>query len=609
MKRWWIFLLVSFCSVADLAAQASDTDFRFSYALPRGNQTAILPDGVITFPDTAVNVANPTLSQITSVTFVILNKGTQPGTVNNITATGGPFKVSSVPLLPAVVQPNQSLTFNIEFQPLQLGHAGGVLRIDLARAQSFNLEGNGIGAVLAYDFITSSTRSVLPNDTLIMPQANIGEKTTATIRVRNTGNFEAIISVIASSQPSFPLDNVPFLPLTLRIGESVIFNINFVPATAGALTSSLRIGDATFSLSGLGIGSTFTYTAIVGSASTTLVSNSTVIFTLTQVGSTSVAQIVINNTGNTAAFINSISTAGPAGNVFTLTNLPVLPVKIDNNATVSFGVVFAPVILGQATGTLRIDSQTFNLSGVGDTPPALPVVTFGGTGPTVDAAQQVGVTVSLGSSYPVQLNGKLILTFSPTADVFSDDPAIAFASGGRTVNFIVPANSRNAVFGLSDAQIRLQTGTVTGTITVAATFTTDGGINLTATSVPATSILVRPSAPRISSVQLANRTASAFTVLITGYSPTRSVNAMGFKFTAAVDPSNPDLKLDTTSLDLPVNGPFSVWYQSSPSQSFGSLFTTAVTFNVRGNIEAIESLAVTMTNSVGTSNSSSVALK
>jgi hypothetical protein len=165
------------------------------------------------------------------------------------------------------------------------------------------------------------------------------------------------------------------------------------------------------------------------------------------------------------------------------------------------------------------------------------------------------------------------------------------------------------VFGLSDSQIRFQTGTVAGNITLAATFATDGGINLTATSVPATTILVRPAAPRISSVQLASRTTAAFTVVITGYSPTRSVNTMDFTFTPFVDPNNKDLKLDTTSAILTVSGPFGVWYQSAASQTFGSLFTATVTFNVRGNIEAIQSLAVTMTNNVGTSNSGSVALR
>jgi HYDIN/CFA65/VesB family protein len=611
MTRYLLFLFLMVGLAADLSAQALDSDFRFSYSPPKGNQTAVIPDGSVVFPDTTVNLANPNLSQINTASFVITNRGSVPGNVNNITVSGGPFKVNSVPLLPTTLQPNQTLTFNIDFQPSQIGHVLGALRIDLQRPVNFTLDGNGVGPSLAYDFtVGGSTRTVSTIDTLTMPQTNLGEKSTATMRIRNVGNSDATISALASSHASFTLDNVPFLPFTLPAGASTSFNINFAPTLAGTLSASLKIGDVTFSLSGVGLGATLTYTSVVGSASSALATNGTVIFTLTRVGFSSSAQIQITNTGNATAFINSVSVAGPANGVFALTNLPALPIKVDSGAVVSFNLAFAPVALGQAAGTLRIDSQTFNLSGVGDAPPSLPGVSFSGISSAVDAAQQIGVGITLDNPYPVQLDGKLTLSFSSAAEVFGDDPAIAFASGGRTVNFTVPANSRNAVFGLSDSQIRFQTGTVAGNITLTATFATSaGGINLTTANAPATNISVRSSAPRVTSVQLVGRTASTFTIVITGYSPSRSLTAMDFTFTPYVDPTNKDLKLDTTTFNLPVSGPFSVWYLSSASQPFGSLFTATITFNVHGNIDAISSLSTTMTNSAGISNSRSVTLR
>jgi hypothetical protein len=464
--------------------------------------------------------------------------------------------------------------------------------------------------VLAYDFITTATQTVTPNDTLTLPQTNVGDTTTVTMRVRNTGNSDATVSFLASSDPLFALSNVPFLPLTLSAGNAITFTINFAPSQPGTFTARLRIGNDSFNLSAVAVGVSLTYTAVVGSASTTLGTNGTVFFTPAQVGLTSSAQVQISNTGNAAAFVNSISVTGPATGVFTLPSLPALPIKVNGGATVSFEIDFAPVTVGQATGSLKIDSRNFNLSGSGNPPPPLPNVSFTGSGTSVDAAQQIGVGISLDNPYPVQLDGKLTLTFAPTADVFSDDPAIAFAAGGRTVNFIVPANSKNAVFGLSDSLIRFQTGTVAGTITLSATFATDaGGINLTTGVAPATNILVRPSAPRITSVQLSARTSSTITVLVTGYSPTRSANTLAFVFTPYVDPTNPNLQLATTKLNLAADGPFGVWYRSAASQPFGSLFTATVTFNVSGDIEAVQSLAVTLSNNLGMSNSGSVALR
>ena len=614
MKRHLLLFLFVLSVRTSLFAQAPDPDFNFSYTLlPKGNQTFILPDGSIVFPDTTVNVANPNQSQTNSATFVVTNRANRAITLNNVSSVTDVFKLSGLPILPATLALNQSLTFTITFQPVQLGVSTGTLHMDFAlrAGVNFSLTGNGTGPVLAYDFITdSSTQTVLPNDTLTLPQANAGDKSTATMRVRNTGNADAIINFLASSDSLFVLSNVPFLPLTLPAGGSINFTISFTPVQPGAFNARLRIGDASFNLSGVGVGVSLTYTAVIGSASTVLGSNGTLIFTPTQVGSASSAVVQINNTGNTATFINSISVVGPATGVFTLPNLPPMPVKIESGATISFGIAFAPIALGQTTGSLRIDNRTFSLAGSGDPPPPLPGVSFSGFSTAVDAAQQISVGITLDNPYPVQLDGKLTLTFAPTADVFSDDPAIAFASGGRTVNFIVPANSRSAVFGISDNRIRLQTGTVAGAITLAATFATDaGGINLTTGVAPASTISVRPSAPRISSVQLASRTASAITVMITGYSPTRSADSMTFTFTPYVDPNNKDLKLETTKLNMAVDGPFSVWYRSAASQSFGSLFTATVTFSIFGSVEAIQSLGVTMSNSLGSSNTGAVALK
>src|SRR5438045_185786 len=100
MKRHLMLVLLALCSATSLLAQSQDADFGFSYTLlPKGNQTSIVPDGTIAFPDALVNPANPTQGQTNSATFVVTNRSTRVLAVNNITAVGGVFKVSSVPLL------------------------------------------------------------------------------------------------------------------------------------------------------------------------------------------------------------------------------------------------------------------------------------------------------------------------------------------------------------------------------------------------------------------------------------------------------------------------------------------------------------------------------
>src|SRR5438093_6546362 len=363
MMRYLVSLVFILSLATGLFAQTPDPDFSFSYTLqPKGNQTFVLPDGTITFPDTTFNATSPTLSQINSATFVVTNHANRTIAISNIGSNVAAFALSGLSIFPVTLAVNQSFTFTINFQPSQLGLATGTLHFDFAfrSGVNFALAGNGVGPVLVYEYNNGTrSRTVLANDTLALPDTNIGDKTTVAMTVRNTGNADATINFLASSDPIFALTNVPFLPYTLAAGTSISFNINFSPMQAATFTARLRIGNDSFDLSAVGVGTTLAFTSVVGSASTPLGDNGAVIFTPTQVGATSTAQVQISNTGNTVAFINSISPTGPATDVFTLPRLPVLPLKVDPGATVTFTVGFAPVVVGQTTGSLRIDSRIF----------------------------------------------------------------------------------------------------------------------------------------------------------------------------------------------------------------------------------------------------------
>ena len=96
--------------------------------------------------------------------------------------------------------------------------------------------------------------------------------------------------------------------------------------------------------------------------------------------------------------------------------------------------------------------------------PPLPSVSIDGLPDPTNAADQPVFSVSLATSYPVQLTGTIVVSFAADAEVAIDDSSIQFPTGGRTVNFTIPAGSTTAVF--STSQMALQTGTVAGTITL-----------------------------------------------------------------------------------------------------------------------------------------------
>ena len=207
------------------------------------------------------------------------------------------------------------------------------------------------------------------------------------------------------------------------------------------------------------------------------------------------------------------------------------------------------------------------------------------------------------------MSGTLTLAFN--SDVFANDPAVQFASGGRTVNFTIPAGSRDAVFANNATTMRLQTGTVAGSITIAPSFSTDGGINLTPANPPPLNLTVAPSAPRLLSVQLTGKTASGFSLLVTGFATSRAITQIDLQFTPLAGEN-----VSTTRLSLNVEPSFVAWYQNAASVPFGSLFTATLPFTLAGDvknvtnvIDTLQSAQVTLINRQGSSAPRSVDLK
>ena len=232
--------------------------------------------------------------------------------------------------------------------------------------------------------------------------------------------------------------------------------------------------------------------------------------------------------------------------------------------------------------------------------PALPAVSIQGLEANVNPVQQPQVVVALASAFPVAITGRLTLTFTSDAANPADDPSVQFSTGGRTVSFTIPAGQTRAVF--PSTTLAIQTGTVAGRIVVTAQFTA-AGVDITPTPAPSQTSIVRAAAPVISSVR-ATRTAGGIEVVVTGFSTPRQVTQAVFRFTASGVGT-----LQTTELTVPLDSVFTTWYRSSASAQFGSSFSYTQPFTVTGNVAAIGSVSVTLTNAQGSSQAMSAAIQ
>jgi len=224
--------------------------------------------------------------------------------------------------------------------------------------------------------------------------------------------------------------------------------------------------------------------------------------------------------------------------------------------------------------------------------PTTPIVSITGLADTISPAQQPGFDIQLSSAYWRDITGSVTLTFAPNAVNQSDDPSIQFSTGGRTLNFTIPAGQTTASWPSPPA---VQTGTVAGQLQLTLRFSA-GGQDITPLFVPVRLVTIAKAAPQIDSVQMV-RTTDGFQVQITGYSTPREVTQAAFEFTTAQGGNS-----QTIPVTVSVNSNFTTWYTGESATQYGSAFLYTQPFTVQqGNVSVIASVSVTLANATGTS--------
>jgi len=579
--------------------QGAAPSFTLSYILQTNqNVIPLQPGGTIPFPGTPVGTTAQAALNIT-------NTGSGPGVVTGISIDSGAFRLQGIPLLPANVPAGQTIQVLVFYTPTAVGSNSGQITITFPSGPSVtvNVTGTGIAPSFTYQLLTTTPPSAItPPGPITFPSVNVGQTSSVSLRVLNSGSASGTINSISLAPQAFQLATPIQLPQTLAPNASLTLTINFTPPQPGAVTGTLIVNSDTFNLTGTGLGSQLVYSYLTNGTSITLgASNPSVIFSPVQVTQSQHLTFDVKNSGTSATTISDIGVTPPNG-PYSISGVPSLPVTLAPNADFQLGITFTPTTVGYSNGTLMLDNTSIALVGSGTEPPPLPAYTISGPSGNATPMTQPTVGLSLSNPYPVAVSGTLAIGVSGTLPA---DQAVQFATGGTTASFVIPANQTAAEFGSQGTQIGLQTGTVAGTITLTPSFNTQAGnIPLTPNTPATLQFAVAPSQPQLIAIQFTGLSSAGFTIQATGFSTTRSLKSAAVQLTAAKGYSLP-----TSQFTIDLSQISNVWFESTASKAFGGEFTVSIPFTFQGLtttqsvLNAITAVSVTVSNSLGTSNS------
>jgi hypothetical protein len=585
--------------------QGFTPSFSLSYILQTDqNVVSLQPGGTIPFKPTLINTAAQALLNITNV-------GTGAGQVTNITIVGSAFKLAGLPLFPASVAAGANLQLAINYSPTAVGNDTGQIQITLdpQTTITINLQGSGIKSTFLYQVLEgTNTISVAPGGSAKIPDTNVGVTTNVTIRVKNTSVANGTVNSIDVVGQGFELTSAILLPQTLAPNASLSFTVAFTPTQPGQETAQVIVGNDQFELVGNGIGPNLVFSYVSDGTTITLdAANPAVVFSPVMISQSATTTFLLKNTGTQAAIIANIG-IGAANSPYSLRGLPALPISLAPNKQIKFTINFAPTTAGFSNGTLVINTVAIPLTGSGTQPPTLPAYTIQGPSGNASPLTQPAISLQLSAPYPVALAGTL--TISISGDL-TNDPSVQFVTGGRQVQFLIPANSTNATFADQGTQINLQTGTVASTVTLTPTFATQaGGVDVTPSS-PATLQFVIPAeGPVLLDLSTSSQGSNTIVLSVSGFSTTRSLSNMTVQFAIASG-----FTVTTSQITVDLSGAAATWFNSSASVAFGGQFVIQAPFTFQGTapsgqtvLNSVTGATVTISNAQGTSNTLQVAL-
>ena len=335
----------------------------------------------LTVSPTAVSFGNVPLNVASTQPVTLTSTGSAPVTINAATVTGPGFSVTGA-TFPVTLNPNTSVTLQVQFDPTAAGAASGQMTVtsNSTTGATTQVTLSGTGAVAAVSQLTVSAGS--------LSFGNVTVNATATLPVTLTSSGRAPLTITAATVGGAEFaDSGATFPVTLNPNTSVTLQVKFNPTAAGAVTGQLTI--ASNSAGGSPTQVQLSGTGTAAATAQLQVSATSLPFGSVPVNSTATLTLKLISSGTAPVTVNSLALTGTGFSDSGAT----FPVTLNPNTSVTLQVQFDPTVAGAATGQLTITST----SATGSTTQ----VPLTGTGTAVTHSISLNWDAPSGSTDPV----------------------------------------------------------------------------------------------------------------------------------------------------------------------------------------------------------------
>jgi Abnormal spindle-like microcephaly-assoc'd, ASPM-SPD-2-Hydin len=392
----------------------------------------------LTLSTSSLNFGSVAVNSAATGSVTLTSSGNSAVTVNSASITGAGFSIVSG-TVPVTLDPNQSVTLQLQFKPTASGSATGKLSISSNSSNGSTatvaLSGTGTAA--------TSPQLTLSTSTLSFGSVTVNSSSTQSLALTSSGTSPVTVNSASISGAAFSIVGAT-LPATLNPGQSMTLQLQFKPTAAGSATGSLTLssnstsnGTAVVSLSGTGTTSNPQLT----------VNSTTLSFGSVTVNSSTTQSVTLTSSGTSPVTVNSASTSGSG---FTLVGGS-FPITLNPNQTATLQVQFKPSAAGAVTGSLTISSNS--------TSNGTAVVSLSGTG--TSAAHEVDLSWDAPGSSPDPVAGyhiyrstgggssQLINPSVQTPTSYVDSTVVS----GTSYNYMVKSVDSNGVESVPSNQV------------------------------------------------------------------------------------------------------------------------------------------------------------